>query len=863
LDMLPETNFRQKTTIGNKNYQKYINNEKFKYEYQYVRNMLHLNNGLSDGIKFSEVGQLAGINQTEWSWSPLFVDFDNDGSKDLVITNGFPKDITDRDFGNYRSDVGNIASPALLKDSIPVVKIPNYAYKNNGDLTFTDVTKKWGLGDKSFSNGAAFGDLDNDGDLDYVVSNINEEAFVYENSLRSPKSDKNISGGNFLRISLKGTKNNRQAVGAKITLHYSHGKKQYLENSIYRGFLSSSTELHFGLGNVEKIDSIEIQWPDGKEQLIKEVKTNQLLTINYQPNEDVEIKHEYNLYFKPTEKEAHVLLKHEEEDVIDFNTQRTLPHKFSQSGPGIAAGDINNDGLDDFIVGGSVNHGENIFVQKPDGTFIIKEVSFKGQEKHEEDAGVLLFDADNDRDLDLYLVSSGVEGVSKVDYQDRLYINNGKGEFTADKTALPEITASGSCVRAADFDSDGDLDLFVGGQIVPQSYPLPGESYVLRNDHGKFTDVTSDICAELKKPGIVKDATWSDFDNDGKIDLIVVGEFMPVTFFRNNGSHFYKVGSTGVEDETGWWNSIVSGDFDKDGDMDYVVGNLGLNNNYHVSKNYPLNLFAKDFDGNGSVDPVLACYIRESMDSEEKKMYPVHFWDEINSQSPKFRRKFSRYRQYGKATLQDLLTPDDLKGALTLTAKQMSSAYVENLGQGKFKMNTLPLSVQVAPVNGMVTDDINGDGNLDVIMVGNDYGNEVFIGRYDAFTGLVLGGDGHGKFEVLPSAKTGFYVKGDAKALSKVYSAKGHELLVATQNRDSLRVLENKFYDAGKDIITLQTLDSWGEVTMNNGNKFRVEFNYGCGYLSQSSRKYVLPKGVKELLIHDSKGNVRKIAPRA
>jgi enediyne biosynthesis protein E4 len=866
LDMLPETNNRIKTTISNKSYQTYINNERFQYEYQYVRNMLHLNNGLNSKIKFSEVGMLAGVHQTEWSWSPLFADFDNDGNKDLVITNGFPKDITDKDFGNYRNDVGNVATPALLVDSIPVVKIPNYAFRNNGNLSFTDVTKAWGLGNESFSDGAAFADLDNDGDLDYVVNNINEAAFVYENTLyTSSKDEKQKAKNNFLRIQLKGGEQNKQGVGAKVTAYYGNGIMQFLENSIYRGFLSSSTELHFGLGNVDAIDSIKIQWADGRSQRLQNVKTNQLLTINYAPmvEDTPRIKAADNFLFTNVTKKSNVFYKHVENDYIDFNTQRTVPHKFSQSGPGICVGDINGDGLEDFIVGGASVYSTSVFVQSSNGSFSEKRKALPDADKKQEDAGLLLFDADLDGDLDLYIVSGSVESSEiNSDYQDRFYLNNGKGEFKYAKDALPQIEASGSCVRAADFDADGDLDLFVGGSIVPQSYPMPSDSYILQNDQGKFTDVTQKVCPEIRKAGIIKDALWSDFDNDGKIDLVLAGEFMPVTFFKNNGAQFNKVAASGIENQTGWWNSIAAGDFDRDGDTDYVVGNLGLNNIYQVSNEHPLNLYAKDFDGNGSVDPIMACYIKETTNSNTKKLYPVHFWDELNSQSPKFRRKFTRYRQYGKATLEDVLLPEELKDALHLTANQMASCYIENLGNSKFKNTPLPTLVQVAPVNGMVTDDVNGDGNLDVVMVGNDYGNEVFVGRYDAFTGLVLLGDGQGKFNVMPSAKSGFYVKGDAKALAKIYNAKGEEMIIATQNRDSLNIfINNSGITFTNEFLDLEPLDSGAELITTEGKKVKVEFFYGSGFLSQSSRRLKIPKNIKEITIYDSRGKARKITP--
>ncbi|MBA4056507.1 MAG: hypothetical protein C0490_17460 [Marivirga sp.] len=425
---------------------------------------------------------------------------------------------------------------------------------------------------------------------------------------------------------------------------------------------------------------------------------------------------------------------------------------------------------------------------------------------------------------------------------------------------MPELTSSGSCVRAADFDNDGDLDLFIGGRVLPGSYPYPAKSYVLQNNKGTFTDVTSQICAELDSVGMVTDGLWTDFNQDNKVDLVLVGEFMPITFFANDGKKLNRVTSTGIEKQTGWWNSITGGDFDNDGDVDYVAGNLGLNNNYQVKNELPLRILAKDFDGNGSIDPILACYMRESMDADNKKLYPVHFWDELNSQSPKFRNKFSRYRQYSKVTIDELLSPEDQKGALILEANHMASAYIENLGNGKFSMQDLPTPAQVAPINGMVTSDIDEDGNMDVVLVGNDYGTEVFAGRYDAFTGMILLGNGKGSFTAISSARSGFYVPGDAKALVRLSAANNEELFIASQNRDSLVVFSGS-RPVKREVLAIQAMEIYAEIEYLDGRKQKIEFYYGSGYLSQSSRKLTVPQGVKEIVIYDAKGSSRRVIP--
>ncbi|MEJ7646722.1 MAG: VCBS repeat-containing protein [Chryseolinea sp.] len=863
VDMLPETNARKKTTIGNKSYLTYINNDQFGYNYQYTRNMLQLNNGMDKGIRFSEVGQLSGIHQTEWSWSPLMADFDNDGNKDLLITNGFPKDITDKDFANYRADVGFVASNTLLIDSIPVIKIPSYAYKNNGDLTFTDVSKKWGIGKPSFSNGAAFADLDNDGDLDYVVNNINDEAFVFENKLYAREQKNNGPQTHFLRIVMKGPKENQKALGTTITLYLPGGKMQYYEQNVYRGFLSSVEPIaHFGLGENQTIDSLIVKWPDGSKQVVKKVQSDQVLTINYVKSNSAVPQQNDNArdLFVNADDRFTPTYHHQEDDFIDFNTQRTIPHKFSQSGPGLAVGDINNDNLEDIVIGGSTNYHATVYLQQRDGTFHLQNELKKNPAKKEEDQGLLLFDADNDKDLDLYVVSGSAESQEPNDYLDRLYLNDGRGNFALDAKALPNLTASGSCVKASDYDRDGDLDLFVGGRIVRGGYPLPPDSYLLRNDGGKFTDVTQAISPALAKIGMVTDALWSDFNADGTPDLIVAGEFMPVTFLINDGKKLVQLDSTGVDKYKGWWNSLAGGDFDNDGDIDYIAGNLGLNNNYQVDLEHSLKVFAKDFDGNGSIDPILACYQRESMDADTKKLYPVHFWDEINSQSPKFRNKFARYRQYSSVTIDDLLSKDDLKDALVLEANHMASSYLENVGNGKFAIKVLPVAAQIAPVNGLQIQDLNNDGNMDVVMVGNDYGNEVFAGRYDAFTGLVLAGDGNGNFQPLNSGKTGLYTTGDSKALVKCFDGMGNDLWLASQNRGSLAVFESVGLSQG-EVIEIMPNESYAQISFHDGRSQRYEFYYGSGFLSQSTRNFRMSPGIKEITIFNYQGSSRKLLP--
>ena len=824
---------------------------------------MHQNDSIGAPI-FSEIAFLSDIAETDWSWTPLLVDFDNDGHRDLIVTNGFPKDVTDHDFITYRNKAYSFASKTQLLVEIPEVKIHNYAFKNNADLTFSDVTTDWGLKMPTFSNGAAYADLDNDGDLDLVVNNINDEASIYQNKERQI----NKENTHFSQVVLEGDALNKNGLGAFITIFYDKGQKQVWENTPYRGYLSTVQNIaQFGLGKVNTIDSIKVMWPSGQMQLVKNPKVDEKITIKWDAASPV-LNIENNIFassslFKEITDSVQIHYTHEQKDFVDFNIQKLLPHKFSEYGPAIAVGDINADGLDDMILGGASHYSAQIFQQQTNGSFkqssLLSNVSYTS--KANSDQGILLLDADGDSDLDIYISSGGYEfKTNDKNYQDQLYINNGKGVFTKDTTAIPLNTTSKLCVRAVDYDKDGDLDLFVSGRVDPWNYPKPVSSFIYRNDSKegkvKYTDVTASVAKDLNNIGLVCDALFTDFDNDGWPDLILAGEWMPISFLKNEKGVFKNItGTTGINKQVGLWNTLTSGDFDNDGDMDYIVGNTGRNSFYKASDTYPISIYAKDFDNNGSYDAFPTLYIPTSHMDEVKKEYPAQTRDDIVKQMIGMRSKFQNYKTFAIATKDELLSKEQLAVAQVVKANNLSSSYIQNKGAGKFEITSLPIQAQFSVLNGMQVDDYDGDGNLDILMNGNDYGTEVSVGRYDALNGLLLKGNGQGQFAPLSILESGIFIPGNGKALVKLKGAKGGYLVAASQNRGPLKVyaLKKKI-----NILTIAPTDASAIIEYANGKKRKEEFYYGNSFLSQSGRFISYNEKVKLITIIDQKGISRK-----
>jgi enediyne biosynthesis protein E4 len=789
LDMVAEDNRRLKENLGGMKEGRFSAALRLGYHYQYMFNVLHLNNGVNPGgdITYSEVGHLAGVSTTDWSWAPVFADFNNDGWKDLYVTNGIRKDIRNIDWGKLYHKIWALAGNTntftpgqwdMLLNSMPSKRVPNYMFRNNGDLTFSKVSDEWGLSLPSFSNGIAYGDLDGDGDLDLVVNNIDDPAFVFENHAGEKKGD------HWLRIQLSGNEKNVMAIGTKIRIY--HGNQfQYQQHYLTRGYRSSMEPImHFGLGKDTLVNRIEVTWPDGRTSLLENIVADQVITININTagkGTFAAAKSDKRPLFSSFDEYPAVDYKHTENDIDDFFREPLLPYQYSMLGPALAIGDVNMDGLDDFFVGGAFRYPGALFLQKPDGSFEKVNEELWWEERLFEDTGAVFFDADNDGDPDLYVVSGGNEFKEGTEgLQDRLYLNDGRGRFHKDTLALPVMLTSGSRAVPFDYDDDGDIDLFVGGRQVPGGYPKPADSYLLENRNGKFFDVTAEKAPDLKKCGMVTDAVWIDFDLDGDADLVLAGEWMPITILENRNGNFRKIENVdnGLEHSAGWWFSLAAHDFDGDGDEDLVAGNLGFNYKYKASFTEPFEVYYMDYDRNNFYEIILAY-------RQDGKQYPVNDRVDLVTVIPALGDKYPENDPFSLATVSDIFGDSSLENALHYKAYTFASSYIENLGNGRFRLVPLHNLAQITSQKAILCEDIDQDGQTDIVLAGNLHGSEVETIRNDAGIGLFLKGDGKGNFDPVPYQQSGLYMDGDVKNMQFISTSSG-KLIISARNSDAL-----------------------------------------------------------------------------
>lgn len=763
LDMLSEDNYLQKTHAGPNAFDKSSFLVSKGFQPQYMRNMLQKNNG--DGT-FSEVGQIADISNTDWSWAALFCDFDGDARKDLFITNGFVKDFSDLDFFTFSTDKirkreqgeGDKVSFEETIAKMPTIKIPNYMFRNDSAGTFMNVTKGWGLDKPEISSGAAYADLDNDGDMDLVVNNTNEYASVYRNNTREHHNT------NYISVKLQGTPLNRNGIGAKVKV-FAGGNMLMQEQFPVRGYQSSvDMTLNFGLGTAGKIDSLLVIWPDNRYQLLKNVNANGIVTLNAK---DATLAYEFSVpkidtYFHPVQLPKEI--RHTENQFNDFTVQPLLLNFLSRQGPCMSKADVNGDGTEDLYFGGAKGKVGQIIIQSKDGGLKPSVQPQIAQDSMCEDVASAFFDADGDGDVDLFVGSGGYEyDVDDPLLVSRLYLNDGRGNFTKAKGLLPDLRISMGCVKSADIDNDGDVDVFIGGRVVPGRYPEAPQSAILLNDgKGKFTDATQEMAPVLKNIGMVTDALWIDLNKDGYNDLIVIGEWMPVNVFINDHGKLNDESSKYIHfASSGFWNRITADDIDNDGDTDLLLGNAGTNLQFRASEKEPVTMYFKDFDGNGSVDPIFCYYI-------QGVSYPAASRDDIVEQLPALRKKFLEYANYAKATVKDVFTEEQLKDAKMYKAEMLETVLLMNNGAEGFALKRLPIEAQIAPVHIMQTIDVNGDGKKDVIMAGNNAWTRVRFGRHRSNHGVVLTGDGKGNFNYVPQYQSGLNIRGDVRCAEAI-----------------------------------------------------------------------------------------------
>lgn len=783
-DMVAADNYRSKTNMSGMNPEKFWNLVNAGYHHQYMFNALQLNNGNGS---FSEIAQMAGVSNTDWSWTALFGDYDLDGYKDLLVLNGLFRDVRNKDYIHEIEDLvvehnknfGNLSKEEInqsvyeLAVAAPSERLKNKVFRNNADLTFNDVSAQWNLDFAGWTQGGAYADLDNDGDLDLVMNHMNDKSQIYQNTAQEKKIN------NYLKVYATRKDQNRFGIGSRIEIDYNNGDTQLVEITSTRGFLSASEPVAiFGLGTHGKVDKLTVTFPDGKTFTQENIDANQTINVDYSMATGSKSSEQPISMFSDITKAKVFPITHNENTFDDYKREILIPHKMSTLGPIMTTGDVDGNGTEDIFFGGSAGQSAAIFPLTESGAYAppVSGSDFE-KDKNSEDLGATFFDIDGDGDLDLYVVSGGNEyDDGDVRYRDRLYINDGNGVFTKDVT-FKSNTVSGSVVVAGDYDNDGDKDLFVGGRQVPGFYGYDATSTLYRNDNGKLI-VANDVAPMLTDMGMVTDAKWTDFDGDEDLDLMIVGEWMNITLLKNNNGAFTKYeGDSDWQLSSGWWNTLEVADLDGDGDEDYIAGNLGLNLKFKASKEKPFKLFTKDFDGNGTHDVYLGYY------DQDGTLYPVRGRQCSSQQMPFIKEKFENYEEFAVASLEDVLD-EKMEGAELKSVQIFESVWIENLGDGNLKIHKLPMQAQVAPIFTIVPDDYDNDGDMDLFVAGNYHNREVETTRSDAGTGLILINDGKGEFTPLSTRQSGIYASLDVRDAVLVETGTNRRkiLIVANNN---------------------------------------------------------------------------------